>query len=330
MQVVDLGDVQGQRVQGADEPSGSEPGRAFGVSHTTVRRYLDRFEAALLVRVMQPWHANISKRQVKSPRIYVADSGLLHTLLGLHNEEGLLSHPLVGASWEGFASWQVLQHLGARPEDAFSWRTHAGAELDLLVVRGNQRRGFEFKRTSAPRTTKSMRAAMDSLGLEALDVVVPGGRCGRWRRESGRWGSRRWRRWSGWGEGSERSREPRVLRDVVGIRRGCPRTRAHGRHSVRELVGGLRPAPSRECDVHLFGRGFHPSHLLGPSCSLGRPAGEDTDCLKTSVVDALACPHRSNRMISRAVITPGPAAFKVLRSQGRTARAPPSVAWTAS
>lgn len=154
--------------------NGSELGRAFGVAHTTVRRYLDHLEAALVVRVLLPWHENLSKRQVKAPKVFVGDSGLLHALLGLRDHADLEGHPKVGASWEGFALAQIVARLGARPEECFWWGTHTGAELDLLVVRGRRRLGFEFKRTDAPRITPSMRTALDALRLERIDVVHAG------------------------------------------------------------------------------------------------------------------------------------------------------------
>ncbi len=152
----------------------SELGRAFGVADTTVRRYLDTLTGTFVVRQLQPWHENVAKRQVKSPKVYLADSGLLHALLGLETARDVERHPKLGASWEGFALAAVARRLGARPEECFFWATHAGAELDLLVVRGRRRLGFEVKRTDAPRVTKSMRTALADLGLERLDVVHGG------------------------------------------------------------------------------------------------------------------------------------------------------------
>ena len=154
--------------------NGAEFGRAFGVAHTTVRRYLDLLTAVYVIRQLQPWHENIRKRQVRSPKVYVADSGILHALLGLSTREAVLSHPKVGASWEGFVVQQVIQLLAASPEQCFHWSTHSGAELDLLVVAGNQRYGFEVKRAEAPRTTPSMRSAVETLRLDRLDVVHAG------------------------------------------------------------------------------------------------------------------------------------------------------------
>ncbi|MCP3957132.1 MAG: ATP-binding protein [bacterium] len=154
--------------------NGSELARAFGVAHSTVRRYLDTFTSALVLRQLQPWFENLKKRQVKSPKVYIADSGILHTLLGLETRDDLLRHPKVGASWEGFALSEILVRLGARPEECYFWATHAGAELDLLVIRGNRRLGFELKLASAPRMTRSMHTALSDLGLERLDVVHAG------------------------------------------------------------------------------------------------------------------------------------------------------------
>ncbi len=154
--------------------NGAELARAFGVSGAAVRRYLDLLCATYVARALQPWHENLGKRQVKSPKVYITDSGLLHTLLGLESAPDLAGHPKVGASFEGFALGEVITRLGARPNECFFWATHAGAELDLLVVRGSRRFGFEFKRNSAPRTTRSMHTALADLKLDHLDVIHPG------------------------------------------------------------------------------------------------------------------------------------------------------------
>lgn len=154
--------------------NGSELARAFGVSHKTVRGYLDTLCSTFMAKRLEPWHENVAKRQVKSPKVYLADSGILHTLLGLGSREDLLSHPKVGASWEGFAISEVVAHLGARPEECFFWKLHSGAELDLLIRRGNLRRGFELKLTSSPRVTPSMRAALEELALDELVVIHAG------------------------------------------------------------------------------------------------------------------------------------------------------------
>lgn len=130
--------------------------------------------SALVVRQLLPWHENISKRQVKAPRVYIADSGLLHSLLDIRVFRDLEGHPKIGASWEGFVIQQIIRQLGARDHECFFWRTHAGAELDLLVIRGRQRLGFEVKRTSSPRMTPSMRSALADLRLRRLDVIHAG------------------------------------------------------------------------------------------------------------------------------------------------------------
>lgn len=152
----------------------SEFGRSFGVADTTVRHYLDIMTSALILRQLRPWHANISKRQVKAPKVYISDSGLLHALLRQADLTDLQAHPRVGASWEGFVLEQVITRLGAEPEECFFWATHSGAELDLLIVRGRRRLGFEAKLTSAPSVTRSMHVAIDDLGLDHLDVIHAG------------------------------------------------------------------------------------------------------------------------------------------------------------
>ncbi len=152
----------------------SEFGRSFGVSDTTVRNYLDLLTSALVIRQLQPWHENISKRQVKAQKIYVADSGVLHALLNLRSKIDLESHPKVGASWEGFLLHQVIRRLKAFPEECYFWATHGGAELDLFVLRGRRRYGFEFKRTTSPHVTPSMRNALSDLKLKRVDVIHAG------------------------------------------------------------------------------------------------------------------------------------------------------------
>lgn len=152
----------------------SEFGRSFGVADTTVRHYLDRLISALVIRQLLPWHENIGKRQVKSPKAYVGDSGLLHALLNLPTPSDLLGHPKVGASWEGFVLEQIIRHLHLQREECFFWATHSGAELDLLVVRGRHRIGFEIKRTSAPRLTPSIRSALSDLKLRRIYLIYAG------------------------------------------------------------------------------------------------------------------------------------------------------------
>lgn len=152
----------------------SEFARSFGVSDKTVRRYLDDLTQSLVVFQLSPWYENLGKRVVKSPKIYFRDSGLFHAFLNITTPEGLESHPRSGASWEGFALTEVMAQLGVRTEECSFWRTHAGAELDLLVVRGERRWGFEFKRSTAPKVTPSMRSAMNDLQLKRLDVIHAG------------------------------------------------------------------------------------------------------------------------------------------------------------
>ena len=150
----------------------AEPARALGVNPSTSRRYLDLLTDALMVRQLQPWHANLGKRQVKSPKVYMRDSGLLHQFFGLGTEKALLSHPKVGASWEGFVIEQVL---AAEPHDqAYFWATHQGAEIDLILRRGDRLLGVECKRADAPRLTPSIRIALDDLHLERVAVIYPG------------------------------------------------------------------------------------------------------------------------------------------------------------
>lgn len=152
----------------------SEFARSFAISDKTVRRYLDVLQATFMVRTLSPWSENVGKRIVKAPKTYVHDSGILHALLDLESMEDIEHHPKLGASFEGFALVEVVRRLRATPKQCYFWATHQGAELDLLVVKGRRRLGFEFKFTSAPEVTKSMRIALEDLGLERLDVVHTG------------------------------------------------------------------------------------------------------------------------------------------------------------
>ncbi|HLB13320.1 MAG TPA: ATP-binding protein [Burkholderiales bacterium] len=152
----------------------ADPARSLGANESTVRRYLDWLTQTFMVRQLQPWLENIGKRQVKSPKVYFRDTGLLHELLGIVDEAALLAHPRSGASWEAFALEQVLRI--AAPDGAYFWATHAGAELDLLMLKDGRRVGVEFKRADAPQLTASMHIALRDLGLEALYVVYPGPR----------------------------------------------------------------------------------------------------------------------------------------------------------
>jgi uncharacterized protein len=150
----------------------SEPARSLGSSEPTIRRYIDLLEGLFLVRLLQPWHTNIKKRQVKSPKVYVRDSGLLHYLLGISTQTELGTHPKLGASWEGYALEEVIKAV--EPEQAYFWATHSGAELDLLLIKDGRHYGVECKRVDAPRVTASMRTALDDLKLEHIAVVYPG------------------------------------------------------------------------------------------------------------------------------------------------------------
>ena len=150
----------------------AEFARAMGTSEVTARRYLDILNGACVLRVLAPWHENLKKRQVKSPKIYVRDSGLLHALLELHSFDALSGHPKLGASFEGFAIEQLLSGLDTR--SASFWGTHSGAELDLMVTIGGKRSGFECKYSDAPGTTRAMRIAIDDLQLAHLWIIYPG------------------------------------------------------------------------------------------------------------------------------------------------------------
>jgi predicted AAA+ superfamily ATPase len=150
----------------------SELARSLGNSEPTARRYLDILSGTYVVRQLPPWFENLKKRQVKSPKVYIRDSGILHALLGIPSPIALQSHPKLGASWEGFALEEILSITGDR--EAYYWATHAGAELDLLLMRDGKRLGFEFKYSDKPSTTKSMHIALSDLNLDHLYVVHPG------------------------------------------------------------------------------------------------------------------------------------------------------------
>ncbi|NGZ11832.1 MAG: ATP-binding protein [Nitrospira sp. LK70] len=152
--------------------NGAELARAFAVSESTVRRYLDLLTGVFMLRQLPPWFENLSKRQVKAPKVYVRDSGLLHALLGIADRRNLELHPKVGASWEGFAVEEVLKAL--RPDEAYYWATHQGAEIDLVLFKHGRRVGVECKRMDAPIMTPSMRIALSDLRLDRLVVVYPG------------------------------------------------------------------------------------------------------------------------------------------------------------
>lgn len=152
----------------------AEFSRAFGMSDKTVRHYLDILTSTFVIRQLAPWWENISKRQVKSPKIYLEDTGILHALLGLENEDMLQSHPKVGASWEGFALTTIMKQLDVNITDCFFWSTHSGAELDLFVPLGNKRLGFEFKRSSSVKLTASLNNAITDLKLTHAYIIHAG------------------------------------------------------------------------------------------------------------------------------------------------------------
>lgn len=150
--------------------NGSEFARSIGATEPTARRYLDILSGAYVVRQIQPWFENISKRQVKSPKIYIRDSGILHALLMLKNEQ-IFSHPKNGASWEGFVLEQIISRIAS---PVYYWATHAGAELDLFTLSNGKRTGFEIKFSDAPSMTKSMHIAIKDLHLDQLYIIYPG------------------------------------------------------------------------------------------------------------------------------------------------------------
>ena len=152
----------------------SEIAGSLGVNYKTAQHYLDILTGSFMIRSLPSWTENLGKRVRKAPKIYLRDSGLFHVLQGIRSVPELQAHPKLGASWEGLALEHVLRVLRVEPGEAFHWGTHGGAELDLMLVRGGQRWGFELKYADAPRTTKSMRAALADLKLERLFVIYPG------------------------------------------------------------------------------------------------------------------------------------------------------------
>ena len=150
----------------------AEAARTLNTSEATARHYVDVLQDLFMVRQLQPWYENLGKRQVKSPKIYFHDTGLLHSLLGIHTEQELALHPRSGASWEGYVIEETIK--ATKPEEAYFWATHAGAELDLLLIKNGRRIGIECKRMDAPRLTPSMRTALADLKLDQLFVLYPG------------------------------------------------------------------------------------------------------------------------------------------------------------
>lgn len=152
----------------------SDLAKSLMISGHTVRRYLDILAGTFMIRIVQPWFENISKRQVKSPKVYFRDSGILHTMLNIETDAQLQSHPKLGSLWEGMALEEVIRTFDDTLNEWFFWATQADAELDLLLLRGGKRIGFEFKYTDAPKITKSMRIALQDLKLDHLFVIYPG------------------------------------------------------------------------------------------------------------------------------------------------------------
>lgn len=152
----------------------AEPARSLGVSEMTVKRYLDVLSGLFMVRQLQPWHANIKKRQVKAPKIYIRDTGILHYLLGIQKRDDLFAHPKYGSSWEGYILEEVIRTCD--PDEIYYWRTHKGAEIDLVFRKGRKMYGIECKRQDAPQLNPSIKSALEDLGLERIAVIYPGDR----------------------------------------------------------------------------------------------------------------------------------------------------------
>ena len=154
--------------------SAAEPARSLGIGETTVRRYLELLQGIFMVRILLPWHENLGKRQVKAPKIYFRDTGILHQLMGIATSRDLLCHARMGASWEGFVAEQIL--AAKNPDEAYFWRIHSGAEIDLLLIHRGKRVGIEIKRADAPALTPSMETAVRDLKLDKLYLIYPGER----------------------------------------------------------------------------------------------------------------------------------------------------------
>jgi predicted AAA+ superfamily ATPase len=152
----------------------SELGRSMQLSDTTVRRYLEILCSTFMVGTLQPWFENIAKRQVKTPKVFIRDSGILHSLIGIHSHDELHTNPKLGASWEGFALEEVRRAYHCRDQDCYFWAVHEQAELDLLIIKDGRRLGFEVKYTDSPKVTKSMKSALELLKLDSLTIVCPG------------------------------------------------------------------------------------------------------------------------------------------------------------
>jgi predicted AAA+ superfamily ATPase len=152
----------------------ADPSASLGVSQPTVRKYLDYLDHLLMVRQLQPWHENLGKRQVKSPKIYVRDSGLLHLLLGIRNEKDFQNHPKRGASWEGYVLEELIRHHRVDADSCYFWAVHEEADLDLIILKEGKMLGFEFKYAEAPAMTRSLRNAQELLKLDSVTLICPG------------------------------------------------------------------------------------------------------------------------------------------------------------
>jgi predicted AAA+ superfamily ATPase len=152
----------------------SEIGASLGIAHTTARHYLDILTGTFMMRQLQPWVENIKKRQVKTPKFYYRDSGIYHNLLGIRGEYDIRHHPKLGASWEGFALEEIIRFHDADGGSCFFWGIHNQAELDLLILKDGKKLGFEIKYADAPRMTKSMQIALETLHLDSLSIIFPG------------------------------------------------------------------------------------------------------------------------------------------------------------
>ena len=151
----------------------SEIGNSMQIDRKTITYYLDILVGTFMIRRLSPWFENLSKRQIKSPKIYFRDSGILHNMLGIKNINELIMHPKLGFSWEGFAVEEVIRHMAVDSDDCYFWGTQSGAELDLLILKDGKKMGFEFKYTDSPKITKSMQIAMEDLKLDELNIIIP-------------------------------------------------------------------------------------------------------------------------------------------------------------
>lgn len=152
----------------------SELGRSLGWAYNTIQDYTDILTHTLMIRQLQPWHENISKRQVKTPKIYFRDSGIFHHHLGVKSKFDLMRHPKLGASWEGLILEEIIRAIDAKPHECYFWATHNDAELDLLIIKNGRRFGFEIKFSQTPQLTRGTYSALENLRLEKLFVIHSG------------------------------------------------------------------------------------------------------------------------------------------------------------